>query len=133
MVSRKILLVPLLFLVACGTPQEQCIRRGTTELRKIDRLIAETEGNLARGYSYEEHTIVTHEWVACFEPGMGSYGHHARTGMCLEPDEETIRREVPIDPTVEARKLDNLKARRKDLLRAANEAVRSCKAAYPEG
>jgi len=137
MLPRAFVLLPLVLLAACGTPQEQCIRNNTGELRRIDRLIAETQGNLARGYSYQDQIIVTHEWVPCDGPGFGGPGfglggRPTRTGMCIEPDEQTIRREVPIDPSVEARKLENLQARRKALLPAADRAVQACKATYPE-
>lgn len=132
MLSRPLVLVPLILLAACGTPQEQCIRNNTGELRRIDRLIAETQGNLARGYSYQDVTIVTHSWSPCDGPGFGAPGQHMRSGMCLEPDEETVRREVPIDPSVETRKLDNLLVRRKTLVLGADRAVLACKTSYPE-
>jgi hypothetical protein len=41
-------LLSLLLLTACGTPQEQCINSVTRDMRVVDRLIAETEANLAR-------------------------------------------------------------------------------------
>lgn len=119
-------------LAACGTPQEQCIRRSTVELRKIERLIADTQGNLARGYAYETDTITTHHWVACVAPGWGVQGRPVRTTMCFEPQTRTIRREVPIDPAAEQRVLDNLLARRKALTAAAEPAISACRAAYPE-
>ncbi|MFO1175849.1 MAG: hypothetical protein U1E48_11740 [Paracoccaceae bacterium] len=132
MVSRILVLAPLVLLAACGTPQERCIRSGTDELRKVDRMIAETQNNLARGYSYQDETIVTHSWEPCFD-GFGGFGARpGMRGMCLEPDETTIRRSVPIDPAAETRKLEYLKARRKELLPAANQTVASCKASYPE-
>lgn len=132
MFSRKIFLALLLPLAACGTPQQQCIRQGTGEFRKIDRMIAETEANLARGYSYQDQTIITHSWEPCFGGFDGLPGRRGFGGMCMEPDETTIRRSVPIDPAAETRKLDFLKARRKELLPAASQTVASCKAAYPE-
>ncbi len=122
----------LLSLAACGTPQEQCIRRSTVELRKVERLIAETQGNLARGYAYEEDTITTHQWVACIAPGSGVAGRPVRTTMCFEPETRTIRREVPIDPAAEERVLANLIAKRGQLAKAAEPAIAACRTAYPE-
>ncbi len=122
----------LLSLAACGTPQEQCIRRSTVELRKVERLIAETQGNLARGYAYEEDTITTHQWVACIAPGSGVAGRPVRTTMCFEPETRTIRREVPIDPAAEERVLANLTAKRGQLAKAAEPAIAACRTAYPE-
>ena len=40
----------LALLAACGTPQEQCIGRQTREYRTVAALLAEVNGNLARGY-----------------------------------------------------------------------------------
>ena len=96
--SPRLVFIPLLLasLAACGTPQEQCIRRETAELRKVERLLADTQGNLARGYGYETDTITTHQWVACIAPGSGVVGRPVRTTMCFEPQTETIRREVPL-------------------------------------
>ena len=40
----------LIPLAACGTPQEQCIGAATRDMQVVNRLIAEVQGNLARGY-----------------------------------------------------------------------------------
>lgn len=133
MVVRWVFVPALLAsLAACGTPQEQCIRRSTTELRKIERLVADTQGNLARGYAYETDTITTHQWVACIAPGSGVQGRPVRTTMCFEPQTQTVRREVPIDPAAEKRVLDNLLDRRNTLIAAAEPAIAACRTAYPE-
>ena len=57
--------IVLALLAACGTPQEQCINRSTRELRTIERLLAEVDGNLARGYAWEEYQIVRTRWEVC--------------------------------------------------------------------
>lgn len=133
MISRWVLLPGLVAaLASCGTPQENCIRNSTGELRKVERLIAETQGNLARGYAYEQDTITTHRWVGCIVPGSGVEGQPVRTTMCFEPETETIQREVPIDPAAEQRVLDNLMAKRKALVTAAEPAIAACRTAYPE-
>lgn len=136
--SGLLLSFGVLVLSACGTPQQQCISRSTGEYRKVDSLIARTEANLARGYGYEEQTIVTQEWDTCF--GGGGWGGgdgwgrpYGFANMCLEPQERTIRRPVTIDPQVEERKLAFLKKRRAELAASANAAIASCKASYPEG
>lgn len=132
MLSRPLFLLPLVLLAACGTRQQQCIQYNTSDLRRVDRMIAETESNLARGYSYEDVTIVTHSWGVCIGRGGGFNGQPVGGSMCLEPDEMTVRRAVPIDPSAEARKLEGLQARRKELSPAANNAIVTCKATYPE-
>ena len=54
---KRLLLCSFALLAACGTPQEQCIAYGTRDLRTVDKLIVETEGNLTRGYALEEKVI----------------------------------------------------------------------------
>ena len=132
MVRYKSIWVLPLLLSACGTPQEQCIRRATGELRKVERLIAEVEGNLARGYAYEEHTRTQWNWQICAASRWGTNGQPVRTSMCWEPEEVTYRDEVPIDPAVEKRKMANLLDRRRALMKEAEPAIGACKVTYPE-
>jgi hypothetical protein len=42
-----------LALAACQTPREACVSEASEELRTVDALIAETRGNLDRGYALE--------------------------------------------------------------------------------
>lgn len=138
-------LLPLLLLTACGTPQEQCINAVTRDMRVVDRLIAETEGNLARGYAYESVTVYTPRWVDCSprpvlvpngEQGVGGEGMDevppVKPQLCLEDVPETVERAVAIDLRAERAKLDSLKAKRKQQAAAAAPAIAQCKAANPE-
>lgn len=132
-------LLPLcLALTACGTPQEQCIARETRNLRVVDKLIAETEGNLARGYAFEEITISRTVWVRCDPiivppPVEGApTPPPAAPRLCLDDEEETITRPKAIDLAVEQSKLSGLKAKRKQLAVAANQSIAACQKAYPE-
>ncbi len=71
----------VLALTACGTPQEQCIRANTKELRQVDALIAETRANLSRGYAYDEQTVTDWDWEPCFPAGQsGGPGHRRLQG-----------------------------------------------------
>src|SRR5690606_37898731 len=65
--TRNILLalMPVLMVAACGTPQEQCISRNTREYRTVSNLLTEVEGNLARGYAWQERTVTRSEWDEC--------------------------------------------------------------------
>lgn len=127
-----------LALVACGTPQDQCIARETRDLRVVDRLIAEIEGNLARGYAFEEITISRPVWVRCtpiiVPPPADGTPPPVPTApqLCLEDEEETITRPKAIDLASEQSKLSGLKAKRKQLLAAANLSIVACQKAYPE-
>lgn len=136
-ISISILSVTLA-LVACGTPQDQCIARETRDLRVVDRLIAEIEGNLARGYAFEEITISRTVWVRCDPiivppPAEGAPPPVPKAPrLCLEDEEETITRPKAIDLAAEQSKLSGLKAKRKQLSVAANRSIAACQKAYPE-
>lgn len=136
---RSLSFLPLcVALVACGTPQEQCIARETRDLRVVDRLIAETEGNLARGYAFEDITISRIVWVRCDPliappPVEGApIPAPAAPRLCLADEEETITRPKAIDLGAERSKLAGLKAKRKALSAAANRSMAACQKAYPE-
>jgi hypothetical protein len=129
---RPILVFPLLFALAtCGTPQEQCIARETRDLRVVERLIAETEGNLQRGYALEEVVIERTVWVDC-TPRVKKGDPAPERKLCLDDESETITRPKAIDLAAEQRTLDSLLVKRRDLQRGAERVIAACKAAYPE-
>lgn len=131
---RKFSLILLVALAACGTPQEQCINRETREIRTLQGLLAEVEGNLARGYAYESYEVPMTRWEVC---GVDTITRPDGTKiekqrMCLEDYTVTRQRQVAIDPAEERRKAEGLRAKIKSLTPAANAAIAACKAAYPE-
>lgn len=133
--SRNIILsLPVLaLLAACGTPQEQCIRQNTRELRVVRNLLAEVEGNLARGYAWQERSVTRTEWDECRDVVPDKDGKPVVIWRsCLRDVTDTERFRVPIDPAAETRKRDNLAAREKRLEKQAVAAIAACKKAYPE-
>jgi hypothetical protein len=136
MSPRLILLIPLLVLVACGTPQQRCINGVTRDLRIINDLIEETELNLARGYELEEYTVIRTAWVACYPPVVVTTSDGQQVvqpaRMCLEDYEDTLTRPRAIDPVTERNKLKGLKDRQAALSRQAEPAIAQCRALYPE-
>jgi hypothetical protein len=134
------LLLLLTALAACGTPQERCIRTATAELRTIDRLIDETEGNLARGYALEPTTVYRTVWVPCAGYGMGygtGYGMGLDAplrpaGMCIDERPEIITQPKAIDLSAEQRMLDGLRQKRQQLSRDAKAEIDRCRTAFPE-
>ena len=128
---KRLLLPALIMLNACGTPQQQCINSGTRDLRVVDRLIAEAEGNLARGYAYETVTVYETVWVNC-TPYPSEAVPNPAPRSCFERVPETSRRPVAIDLAAEQSKLAGLQAKRKSQLRAAAAVVAECKALHPE-
>lgn len=130
-------LVLLALLAACGTPQEQCINRVTRDLRIVDRLIAETEGNLARGYAYEDVIVYRPVRVICdyyHRPGPADGGPAPRPvpRYCWDEREYTEQRPTAIDLRAERSKLEGLRAKRVELSRSAATPIAQCQAQYPE-
>lgn len=128
----KRLTIPLLVLLAaCGTPQEQCIRYNTRDLRVVDRLIFETQGNLDRGYAIEAVTEYEDYWGYCPQPRLPD-GAEVSPRLCLRERAITVDRPKAIDLNAEARKLESLKVKRRELARQAEAVIAQCKAEHPE-
>lgn len=131
---KRILPFLLVTLTACGTPQEQCINAGTRDLRVVNKLIAESEGNLKRGYALEEKVVRFATFSPCRVQTVppGATAPPPRVQMCPDHYEQTITQPKAIDLDAEARKLAQLKVRRKELSRAAEAVAEQCRAEYPE-
>ena len=129
---KRLTFLTLAALAACGTPQEQCINRNTRDLRTVDRLIAESEGNLDRGYAFETVTVYEDYWTTCPMPAPVEGQPPPQPRMCLDERPVTERRPKAIDLNEEARKLASLREKRKDLAERAKAVIAQCKAAYPE-
>jgi hypothetical protein len=128
---KRILLPTLLALAACGTPQEQCINKATRDMRVVDRLITETQGNLQRGYGFEEVTVYRDRWVNC-TPAPTEATPSPEPKMCLDEVSDTERRPVALDLRAEAVKLQGLQEKRAQQAKAATKLIKECKAQYPE-
>lgn len=124
--------LPLL-VAACGTPQERCISQHTREYRDVSRLLTEVEGNLQRGYAWEERQVVRDRLTQCREVYRDKDGNAQVTYTpCWRDYVDTERYRVPIDPAAEARKRDGLAERKAGLAAQAEAYVAACKKAYPE-
>lgn len=128
---KRTLLPAFLILSACGTPQEQCIGAATRDMRVVDRLITEAEGNISRGYGFENVTVYMTEWVDC-TPHPTAANPEPKPQMCLEDVPETTRQPVALDLAAERAKLAGLKQKRAQQAKAATSAVAQCKALHPE-
>ncbi|HEY0213852.1 MAG TPA: hypothetical protein VGC40_09755 [Paenirhodobacter sp.] len=134
---RKISLLTLLSLTAlaaCGTPQERCINQSTREVRSLMALRDEVDGNLARGFAWQEYDVPITRWEVCgYDTFHGKDGKIVqRSRMCMEDDYVTRRRQVPIDPQSEARKRDGLDAKIRALTPEMNGKIQACRRVYPE-
>lgn len=129
---KRLSVAALALLAACGTPQEQCINRSTRDLRTIDRLIAETEGNLSRGFALETITRFEDTWATCLDRAIVGGQPTIVQRPCLRERAYTVERPRAIDLEAEARKLDALKVKRRELAVAAEPAIAACRAEFPE-
>lgn len=130
-------LAGMAMLAACGTPQEQCIRMNAHDLWTVNRLVAETEANLARGYAYVSVEETHPAWVICDyypapPPGPGGKPRPPLPRYCFDDVTQTVQKPVAIDVAAEKRKLADLKRKQAELSRAAAPVVAACQAKYPE-
>ena len=123
---RRVLMIAILALAACATPQERCLDAATRDLRTLDGLIAETRANLDRGFAIDVETVPINSITSCGFGYPGRWGY----GFC-----DTVRyvdRERPraIDPAAEERKLRDLNARRGAVEERTVRAVATCEASF---
>ena len=130
--SKRLVILAFAALAACGTPQEQCISRNTRDLRTVDRLVKETEGNLERGYALETVTRWEEYWDTCFDRVEVGGQVSVRPYSCMREYSYTEERPKAIDLKAEAQKLESLKAKRTELARAAAPLIEQCKLEFPE-
>ena len=131
--NRSLPVLILLTLTACGTPQEQCIAANTRDLQVVNRLISETEANLARGYAWKERQVMRTELDFCRRAVRDRDGDiHYIESSCWRDVVDTERYRVPIDPAAERRTRDYLVEKLKTETARAEKVVQACKTAYPE-
>ncbi|WP_040482863.1 hypothetical protein [Yoonia vestfoldensis] len=124
-----LMILPFLVLAACATPREHCISQATRDLRVLNSLIAETQGNLARGYAIEEQQEIRTIRQTC--RGENSDGTTFRYS-CDETETFTTNRPVAIDLNVEGAKLSSLIERRNQQQTTSDQVVLQCIVAHPE-
>ena len=121
--------LPLLVLAACATPREQCIDNVLRDTRVLASLIAQTEGNLARGYAIEQRQSVRTVVGRC--RGRNEDGSDFFFS-CDETNTITTNVPVAIDLSAEEAKLASLKQRFVEAQATSNAAVAQCIAQNPE-
>ena len=132
---KKYAFVFLGLLAACGTPQEQCIRNNTRDLRTVEKLIAESQANLARGYALERYEVTVPDWEPCIRYVPGGKGQPAQPvqSTCRSWDTEIRTRPKSIDLAQEAKQLRQLQTKQRELARQAQSVVAQCRQLHPEG
>ncbi len=121
--SRLLLLAPVLLGACASVSRDQCLRAATEEIRTLDRLIAETEAGLARGYGIDRLDVPIPERRHC----TGVSG----SATCIESDIVAVERPVAIDPVAENRKIAAMRAKRQALIPRAMLQIAECKRRFP--
>ena len=128
--TRFLVIATVLALSGCGTPQEQCIAGSTRDLRVVNGLIAETEGNLQRGYAYASVIETRPQFQDC-TPAPTAADPTPRHQSCWVDVPETVKKPVAIDLNAEAAKLASLRAKRTQLEQSAQAVTAECARLYP--
>ena len=113
-----------LILLGCATPDQRCLDEATRDLRTVNQLIAETEGNLQRGFAYETQIRSSQGINFC-----AGYYNNIGTSFCTGNRIVETQRPIAINEAAERQKLSDLKARRADIQRDAELATAACRAA----
>lgn len=129
MLRKTLLLLPLLAVAACGTPRENCIAGANRPVATLDRLIAETRGNINRGYALVEVQDVRVLRSTC--EGRNEDGSTFRF-PCEETETFTRQEPVTINVAEERTKLAQLEERRAQAQRQAQAQVQQCIVVHPE-
>jgi hypothetical protein len=125
------LMFPLfLTLVACATPQQQCINSVAGNLNTIDGLILQTQGNLQRGFGYTQTVRSVPQFVPCSTNWDDNSNNNM--DMCLVNTVQTFQQPVAIDLAAEQKKLAQLVTRRAEIAAQVGPAIAACQAQYPE-
>lgn len=112
-------------LVACGTPQEQCINRASKELQTIEELRQETAANIARGYAIDVSFVPYTTYDTC-------YYANGRRYNCPRTYTRKVTQPRTIDISEEQSKLNGLEQKQAALEKQIAPYIAQCKAQYPE-
>ncbi|MFQ1699015.1 hypothetical protein ACJ5NV_00335 [Loktanella agnita] len=127
---RFILVLPALAaLTACATPRESCLYQANNQLRSLEARMAETQGNIDRGYAiFESSETVTVERTCRDRLPDGT----TRSYECDRT--ETVNRTDPVavDVAYERQKLAEMETQLAALQAATLSAERQCIMMHPE-
>lgn len=115
----------LILLVACATPQQQCIARETAEYRSVSAQITSLEETLARGYALHRQSVPIVETRTCQTKDGQLY-------PCQRTRLHMIETPVAVDLKDIRTKLKRLRAQQAKMAPSVASATAACKLAYPE-
>ncbi|MEE9427969.1 MAG: hypothetical protein V3V25_07455 [Paracoccaceae bacterium] len=122
---RRILMIALLPLVGCASPQEQCIANAGNDIRVVSKLIATTRANINRGYGIRTEEFFENERQVC---GIID----DKEVFCDVAVADSRQVPVALDLNTEKSKLDSLLEKHAQLSQRANAVVAECQIRYPQ-
>ena len=122
-------LAPFAVLAACATPQQQCLNTVSEPLRVNAFLIAQTQGNLDRGFAVDTQQRVSRGFDMCRTRDRDGV---VSTTLCPATRVKTVNVPQAINMNVERDTLDQLLARQAILQKQAAAATAQCRAMYPQ-
>jgi len=129
MSRTALILIPILALAACSTPRERCIGAANRSVSTLDALIAETRGNINRGFGLAEVQDVRVLQTTC--EGTNADGS-TFVFPCEETETFTRREPVTINIAEERVKLAQLEERRARAASDVQARIQQCIATHPE-
>lgn len=130
---RRPLVLPLLLplvLMACATPQEQCLDRAGARVRNLEERIEVARGNIDRGYAV--HVSRSRATVGFCSGYYGGYYRYGGFSSCVASDPGPREQAVPINVAEERAKLQRLEAALVQEQAAYQSVAGRCRAAFPE-
>ncbi|MEP3296884.1 MAG: hypothetical protein ABJO27_10470 [Pseudoruegeria sp.] len=124
MLNKLIFSAVCLVLMGCASPRDRCVNAATQNLRTVEVLIADTQGNINRGFGYVSDVRYTTGIDFCFDP----WGN-VRT--CTSTRTVPTTKPVAIDIDTEKKKLAGLKKQREALIQNVKAPIEECNARFP--
>jgi hypothetical protein len=126
---KALILLPLIGLAACASPQQSCISGVSRDLAVVSQLITQTELNIARGYGVDQRQEVRSIPRICYdERADGTID----TDICQSTYIRNVDVPVALDLDAERVKLRQLQEQRARLEGPTQAAIQQCLATYPE-
>lgn len=122
---NRYVLLALLPLAACATPQEQCIANSGRDIGVLGSLIASTQTNIIRGYG-----LRTVEFLVNDEQVCGTVDNEEV--YCNVAVADTRQVPYAVDLNAEAAKLASLQTKRQELILRQGAVIAACKLQFPE-
>ncbi|GAA6208238.1 hypothetical protein NBRC116601_15310 [Cognatishimia sp. WU-CL00825] len=116
------LLLGLLTLSACATPQEQCQRDAFKNVKALEQAVATAQANIDRGYGLQREPRTTFRYGICNQAGVLT--------TCLQNRTDVRTKPVALDLAEERRKLASAQKRLTQERARASKVAAQCAAQY---